>query len=63
MTAISSVKTSSDQQPEWVSLVRAQVEGLKYGVVQLVVHDGRITQIERTEKVRLPSAQSERPAR
>jgi hypothetical protein len=24
-------------------------------VVQLVVHDGRVTQIERTEKTRLPS--------
>jgi len=46
-----------------VHLVRAQVEGLKYGVVQLVVHDGRITQIERTEKVRLPSERDERAAR
>ena len=63
MTTSSTVKTPSDPQPEWVALVRAQVEGLKYGVVQLVVHDGRITQIERTEKVRLPSAQPERPAR
>jgi len=36
------------------------VQDLRYGVVQLVVHDGRVTQIERTEKVRLGS---ERPAR
>lgn len=41
--------------PEWLELVREQVEGLRYGVVQLVVHDGRVTQIERTEKTRLPS--------
>jgi hypothetical protein len=41
-------------------LVRAQVQDLRYGVVQLVVHDGRVTQIERTEKVRLAS---DRPAR
>ena len=41
--------------PEWLEFVRAQVEGLRYGVVQLVVHDGRVTQIERTEKTRLPS--------
>jgi len=52
-----------EPQPDWVHLVRAQVEGLKYGVVQLVVHDGRITQIERTEKVRLPSERDERAAR
>ncbi len=41
------------QLPDWVSLVREKVEGLRYGVVQLVVHDGRVTQIERTEKTRL----------
>ncbi len=41
--------------PAWVALVREKVEGLRYGVVQLVVHDGRVTQIERTEKTRLPS--------
>jgi hypothetical protein len=43
--------------------VRAQVESLKYGVVQLVVHDGRVTQIERTEKVRLPAEREDRPGR
>jgi hypothetical protein len=42
--------------PEWVALVREKVEGLRYGVVQLVVHDGRVTQIERTEKTRLTNS-------
>jgi hypothetical protein len=28
------------------------VAGLKYGTVQIVVHDGRIVQIERTERFR-----------
>ena len=42
--------------PDWIALVREKVEGLRFGVVQLVVHDGRVTQIERTEKTRLPSA-------
>jgi hypothetical protein len=42
-------------------LVRSKVEGLRYGVVQLVVHDGRVTQIERTEKTRLASDREERP--
>ncbi len=40
--------------PDWLALVREKVDGLRYGVVQLVVHDGRVTQIERTEKLRLP---------
>lgn len=42
--------------PDWIALVREKVESLRYGIVQLVVHDGRITQIERTEKTRLPAA-------
>jgi len=45
-------------EPDWIELVRAQVANLRYGVVQLVVHDGRVTQIERTEKLRLPAAAS-----
>jgi hypothetical protein len=39
--------------PEWLRVVQEKVESLRYGVVQLVVHDGRVTQIERTEKTRL----------
>ena len=42
-------------EPDWIALVREKVESLRYGVVQLVVHDGRVTQIERTEKTRLPA--------
>jgi|GEM_PF-385228 len=37
----------------WVEIVRAQVQSLGFGVVQIVVHEGRVVQIERTEKVRL----------
>ncbi len=58
-----SIPSASGAKPNWLERVRAQVEGLQYGVVQLVVHDGRVTQIERTEKVRLPSERDERPAR
>jgi hypothetical protein len=45
----------SSPAPDWIALVREKVESLRYGVVQLIVHDGRVTQIERTEKTRLPS--------
>jgi hypothetical protein len=50
-------------EPEWVALVRSQVRDLRFGVVQLVVHDGRVTQIERTEKTRLASDRPERSPR
>ena len=39
--------------PEWLELVRQQVTSLKFGTVQITVHDSRITQVERLEKVRL----------
>jgi hypothetical protein len=38
---------------EWLELVRRQVSSLKFGAVQITVHDSRITQVERVEKVRL----------
>jgi len=50
-------------EPEWLALVRAQVRDLRYGVVQLVVHDGRVTQIERTEKVRLASDRTDKASK
>lgn len=39
--------------PKWLELVAAQVSEMRFGVVQIVVHDSRVVQIERTEKVRL----------
>jgi hypothetical protein len=40
-------------RPEaWLETVRQQVTGLRYGVVQIVIHDARVVQIERTEKFR-----------
>jgi hypothetical protein len=39
--------------PSWLRLVRGQVEVLRFGVVQIVVHNSRVVQIERTEKLRL----------
>jgi hypothetical protein len=45
--------------PEWLEIVRQKVESLRFGVVQIVVHDGRVTQIERTEKTRLPGSREE----
>jgi hypothetical protein len=45
--------TTPGDPPEWLRIVQQKVESLRYGVVQLVVHDGRVTQIERTEKTRL----------
>ncbi len=52
----SAASAATSAHPDWIALVREKVEGLRFGVVQLTVHDGRVTQIERTEKTRLPSS-------
>lgn len=46
--------TSLEAMPDWLALVREKVDHLRFGFVQLVVHEGRVTQIECTEKTRLP---------
>ena len=33
--------------------IAASVRGIRYGSVELVLHDGRVVQIERKEKLRL----------
>jgi hypothetical protein len=40
-------------EPAWLELVRTQVGSLRYGVVQIIVHDAQVIQIEKTERVRL----------
>ncbi|CAG7620889.1 hypothetical protein PAESOLCIP111_02304 [Paenibacillus solanacearum] len=36
----------------WTKRILQSVNGLEYGIVQIVIHDGRIVQIERTERKR-----------
>ena len=33
--------------------IQRAVESVRYGVVQLIIQDGRIVQIDKTEKIRL----------
>jgi hypothetical protein len=54
MSSLSSASLPpANHPPDWLAIVRAKVEGLRCGVVQIVVHDGKVTQIERTEKTPL----------
>ncbi|MGH8658968.1 MAG: YezD family protein [Gammaproteobacteria bacterium] len=38
--------------PDLVQQVLRALRGIRYGSVELVVHDGRVVQIERKEKLR-----------
>jgi hypothetical protein len=44
-----------------MELVREKVRTLRFGVVQIVVHDSKVTQIERTERTRLNGGVSVEP--
>ena len=41
----------------WIEVVRQQVSSLRFGVVQITVHDSRVVQIETTERVRFDKPQ------
>jgi hypothetical protein len=42
----------------WIDILKEQVGSLRYGIVQIVVHDRRVVQIERTEKFRFDKAEN-----
>jgi hypothetical protein len=50
--SMNSEASSEVSQPGWLGILKGQVESLRFGTVQVVVHESRVVQIERTEKVR-----------
>lgn len=58
-----------DRSSEWLKIVRRKVEAIRFGTVQIVVHDGRVTLVESTEKTRVADledktrSESRRPRR
>jgi hypothetical protein len=40
----------------WERTVRRAVQALRYGSVEVVVHDGRVVQVETREKIRFPDS-------
>jgi len=59
----SSLGSISGGEP-WLEIVQQQMGSLKFGVVQIIVHESKVVQIERTEKVRIseqkkPGAQAQ----
>ncbi len=51
------LSSASAQPPDWLRVVREQVEHLRFGVVQITVHENHVVQVERTEKVRFDKAE------
>lgn len=46
-----------EKLPAWLQLVREHVGSLKYGTVQITVHDSRVVQVERVEKLRFDKSE------
>jgi hypothetical protein len=59
-----SIDSVSKAMPQLVieHIVQA-LKGIRYGAVQIVIHDGQIVQIERKEKVRLDVSSDKRASR
>ena len=47
--------SSSDEPADPIELVRCSLERLRFGAIQLTVHEGRLVQIDITEKRRFAS--------
>ncbi|MEK0449935.1 MAG: hypothetical protein RL088_2203 [Verrucomicrobiota bacterium] len=45
---------------DWIEVVRRKVAGIRFGSVQITVHEGRVTQVESTEKTRIASEAAKR---
>jgi hypothetical protein len=47
------VQTRPSGLPPWLSMVRKEAASLRFGLIQIRVHEGEIVQIETTRKLRL----------
>ena len=45
-----------DELPAWLGVIQEKVGSLRFGVVQIIVHDSEVVQIERTERIRFDNA-------
>lgn len=50
---------NGDTKTGWLEIVRQQIASMRFGVVQIVVHDSQVTQIDKTERVRLERPRAE----
>jgi hypothetical protein len=46
---------------DWLEVVRKNAANLRFGSIQITVHDGRVTQVESIEKTRFVASREEGP--
>jgi hypothetical protein len=62
--AEASLLNSNGAKPDsWETVVQKLVGTLRFGVVQITVHESHVVQVERTEKVRFAQPTPQKPNR
>ena len=46
---------STESTEPWVEIIRQKLASMRFGSIQLIVHEGRVTQVESLEKTRIPA--------
>jgi hypothetical protein len=59
MSNMEHYEIETDYGPRWREIVHQYVGALKFGTVQITVHDSSVTQIEKTEKTRLDNPKTQ----
>jgi len=63
MTSIApEIPISEDPKAEWFEVVCKNVSNLRFGSVQITIHDGRVTQVESIEKTRFVTSRPDAPS-
>lgn len=52
-SATESSAPSAKELPAWTQLVMEKASALRFGSIQIILHEGRVIQVESTEKIRL----------
>ena len=52
-------QSPNDPKSDWLEVVRQNVSNLRFGSVQITVHEGRVTQVESIEKTRFVAPRDE----
>jgi hypothetical protein len=58
-TTISETNSPDDGKADWLEVVRQNVASVRFGSVQITIHDGRVTQVESIEKTRFVTTRDE----
>ena len=46
---------NDNQESYWLERIAESIQGMKYGHIQITFHDGKLVQIDRTERKRFES--------